>query len=246
MKQTKNNKTEKKEYDGVLPEHETHLGAFMQDIGYEFKNRALLHLALTHCSYNGKVGENNQRLEFLGDAVLEFVISEKLYAQSQAEEGYMTRMRANVVCEASLAQAARALKLGRLLQLGKGEEGSGGREKASILADTMEAVFGAVYLDGGMEPARALILRCLGHKTEEAIEQGGGADYKTRLQHLCSVKFAETPKYELIRQDGPAHDRVFEVGVQMQEKCFGTGRGKSKKEAEQNAAKAALDWLKHQ
>ena len=229
MKQTK-----KKEYDGVLPEHEAHLGAFMQDIGYEFKNRALLHLALTHCSYNGKVGENNQRLEFLGDAVLEFVISEKLYAQSPAEEGYMTRMRANVVCEASLAQAARALKLGRLLQLGKGEEGSSGREKASILADTMEAVFGAVYLDGGMEPAKRFVL----HFVDAA--HLSLQDYKTLLQEIIQQNPGEKLSYVVTDESGPDHDKQFTMEVHLNSNVIGKGTGKSKKHAEQAAAKEAL------
>ena len=225
--------------------------ALEEKLQYHFKNPALLEEALRHSSYaNEHRGANffsNERLEFLGDSVLGFVTAEYLFAKHPtAPEGELTRIRALLVCEDSLHEVAQRLELGKYLKLGNGEESCGGRTRPSILADATEAVFAAVYLDGGMEPARALILRCLGHKTEEAIEQGGGADYKTRLQHLCSVKFAETPKYELIRQDGPAHDRVFEVGVQMQEKCFGTGRGKSKKEAEQNAAKAALDWLKHQ
>lgn len=220
------------------------LSAFARDLGYVFKDQALLALALTHCSYNGTAGENNQRLEFLGDAVLEFVISEKLYTQSQAEEGHMTRMRANVVCEASLADAAKRLQLGRYVCLGKGEESSGGREKASILADTMEAVIGAIFLDGGMEPARAFILHTLGHKTETAIEQGGGVDYKTQLQHVCSVRFADAPKYELASQQGPAHERVFVVNAMVQGQVYGVGEGKSKKEAEQNAAKTALEQLK--
>lgn len=233
LKQTNN----KSEYDQDL-------GAFAKDLGYGFQDPALLSLALTHCSFNGTAGENNQRLEFLGDAVLEFVISEKLYTQSQAEEGHMTRMRANVVCEASLAEAARELHLGRHVCLGKGEETSGGREKASILADTMEAVIGAIFLDGGMEPARDFILRTLGHKTETAMEQGGGVDYKTQLQHVCSVQFADAPKYELASQQGPAHERVFVVNALVQGQVYGTGEGKSKKEAEQNAARAALAQLK--
>lgn len=241
MKQT--NK-QKEQYQGILPKRQEHMEAFEKAMGYTFEEEGLLRLALTHCSYNGNVGENNQRLEFLGDAVLEFVISEKLYKQSHTEEGQMTRMRANVVCEASLAEAARRLSLGALLQLGKGEESSGGREKSSILADTMESIIGAIYLDGGMEPARRFILQCLGHKTETAMEQGGGADYKTQLQHICSVKFSDVPKYELIGQQGPAHERVFEVKAMVQGKAYGMGQGKSKKEAEQNAAKAALDLLK--
>ena len=240
MKQTNN---QKEEYQGVLPKRQERLRAFEEAMGYHFQDEALLRLALTHCSFNGNVGQNNQRLEFLGDAVLEFVISEKLYKQSHTEEGQMTRMRANVVCEASLAEAAKRLSLGALLQLGKGEEGSGGREKPSILADTMESIMGAIYLDGGMEPARQFILQCLGHKTETAMEHGGGADYKTQLQHVCSVRFAEVPKYELVSQQGPAHERVFVVQAVVHGKECGSGRGKSKKEAEQNAAKAALDRL---
>ncbi len=220
--------------------------SFYRALGYRFMDESLLQLACTHCSWTGKAGENNQRLEYLGDAVLEFVVSERVYNDSAVDEGHLTRMRANVVCEASLAAAAKQLKLGELLQLGKGEESTGGREKSSILADAMEAVFGAVYLDGGMHGARHVILHVLGRQLDEAIEEGGGQDQKTLLQHLCNVKFGAVPKYELVSEEGPAHERTFTIRVTVEGKEVSVASGHSKKEAEQKAAKQAVQLWKKQ
>ena len=217
---------------------------FYRTLGYRFSDEALLQLALTHCSFCGTAGQNNQRLEYLGDAVLEFVISEGVYNRSEVDEGHLTRMRANVVCEASLAQAAQQLCLGELLQLGKGEESTGGREKASILADAMEAVIGAVYLDGGIRGARKCIRRALGKKLDEAVSEGGGQDYKTQLQHLCNVKKLQAPYYALRETLGPAHDRTFTIAVMVGEQEISRAAGRSKKEAEQQAARMAVTQLK--
>ena len=217
---------------------------FYRMLGYRFSDEALLRLAFTHCSSCGTAGQNNQRLEYLGDAVLEFVVSERVYNASEVDEGHLTRMRANVVCEASLAQAAQTLNLGDLLQLGKGEESTGGREKASILADAMEAIIGAVYLDGGIRGARKCIRKALGKKMDEAVHEGGGQDYKTQLQHLCNVKKLQAPHYALVETLGPAHDRAFTIGIMLGQQEVSRATGRSKKEAEQLAAKKAVTQLK--
>lgn len=209
-------------------------------IGFTFHNNDLLELAFTHCSYNGSAGENNQRLEYLGDAILEFVVSERIYKRCNMDEGHMTRIRASVVCEQSLAQSARELDLGKFLLLGKGEEGTQGREKNSILADAMESFIGAIFLDGGLGKAKGFIMQTLGQRLDEAIEDGGGNDYKTELQQMTNVAFSKTPEYRLISSEGPAHDKTFRIGVMVNGDCLGEGEAKTKKEAEQIAARQAI------
>lgn len=215
-------------------------GDLFQKMGFAFKNYTLLELAFTHCSYNGIAGENNQRLEYLGDAVLEFVVSERIYKRSNLDEGHMTRIRASVVCEQSLAQAARELDLGKYLLLGKGEEGTQGREKNSILADSMESLIGAIFLDGGLGKAKSFIMETLGKKLDETIEDGGGNDYKTELQQTVNSRYSTTPEYRLLASHGPAHNKIFSIGVYINGDKMGEGEAKTKKEAEQIAAKQAI------
>ena len=214
-------------------------------IGYEFKRRELLQRALTHSSYaneNRAPGcVSNERLEFLGDSVLGFVTAEYLYTKHpELPEGMMTRLRAELVCEKSLAAAAASISLGEFILLGRGEEKGDGRARPSILADAMEAVFAAVYLDGGMDKARELIKRLI-----LSVEDGPAksVDYKTALQELVQKKSGQTLIYELTGERGPEHMKVFNISVLLNGREIGRGTGKSKKEAEQSAAKAGIEFL---
>ncbi len=221
------------------------IDALCERLGYRFKDKKLLMLALTHCSFCGTKGQNNQRLEFLGDAVLGFVVSEQLYHQANADEGHLSRMRARIVCEASLAEAAKGLDLSPLIQLGRGEETTGGRDKPSILADLMEAILGAVFLDGGLECARECALGVMRESIEQALQDGGGQDHKTALQQLCASLQKPAPTYEMISMEGPPHAPKFTVGICVEEKSIAKGTGKSKKEAEQQAARLAIRVLQN-
>ena len=213
---------------------------------YQFRNRALLERALCHSSYanehrSAHVG-SNERLEFLGDSVLGFVTAEYLFARHpDLPEGDLTRMRAALVCEKSLYEAAKELNLGRYLQLGRGEESGGGRSRPSILADATEAVFAAVYLDGGIASASALIHRLI-LDDEEASEERR-RDYKTDLQELIQRKPDQLMEYRMLGESGPDHAKVFTAEVLVNGQSLGQGQGRSKKEAEQSAARAALDAL---
>ena len=212
-------------------------------IGYTFRDDSLLRLALTHCSLNGTDGANNQRLEYLGDAVLELVVSEWLYQDSEVDEGHLTRMRAETVCEESWAQVARRINLGRYLFLGKGEEVTGGRDKPSILSDALEALWGAIYLDGGLDAARGCIMGLIQHSIKTAIEVGGTADAKTRLQQFCAQNNKKQINYVLVETQGPPHAPVFTVSLLIDGSEAAVAKGKSKKEAEQRAAQEALKQL---
>lgn len=205
----------------------------------------LLHQALTHSSYtyeskqNGF--ENNQRLEFLGDAVLDLAVSDFLFrSYPQLDEGNLTKMRAALVCEPSLARVAKTLGVGLCLLMGKGEERSGGRERPSILADVFEALLGAVYLDQGLKVASNLALRLLAPVIEDVLEGRLDRDYKTELQEIVQQRGSEQVQYKILREEGPDHEKVFTAGVLYKGKLVGTGRGRSKKDAEQQAAKLAL------
>lgn len=217
-------------------------------LNYTFREPALLSEALNHSSYaNEHRAEHlhsNERLEFLGDSVLGFVTAEFLFAQHpDLPEGDLTRIRAALVCEQSLYEVARKLDLGSYLKLGRGEEAGGGRQRTSILADATEAVFAAVYLDGGIQEASALIHRCLlDAEREEAVEERR-RDYKTALQELVQRTPGSTISYQLVRESGPDHCRLFEMEVFIGRNSAGRGEGHSKKEAEQAAAKAALAVL---
>ena len=212
---------------------------------YQFKGTDIINEALTHSSYSneyrGKYIYNNERLEFLGDSVLSTVISEYVYLKyDNLPEGELTKLRANVVCEPSLAQQAKSINLGKYLLLGKGEEVTGGRDRVSILADTFEAVIGALYLDGGIETAREFVLGMLRDSIKLASTGDLFRDYKTDLQELLQSKFDDKISYRVVNETGPDHDKTFEIEVALGDKVLGRGRGKSKKEAEQNAAKKAL------
>lgn len=219
-----------------------------EKLGYTFQNRALLENALTHSSYaneNKHTGaQSNERLEFLGDSVLGFVTAEFLFARHpDAPEGDLTRIRAALVCEQSLYEAAQRLDLGRYLRLGRGEEAGGGRERTSILADAMEAVFAAVYLDGGIGAASALIHRCLLDAQRESVVEERRRDYKTALQELVQRESGQVLQYRLVGSEGPDHAKRFFVNVDLNGSPIGSGEGRSKKEAEQMAAKAAMAKL---
>ena len=221
--------------------------AIEEKIGYSFRRRALLVNALTHSSYanenRGRSCESNERLEFLGDSVLGMVVAEALYRRfPDLPEGRLTRMRAQLVCEESLHRVAGEIGLGAHIRLGKGEEHTGGRTRTSILADATEALIAAMYLDGGMDVARGFIERyILPELNGEYIPFG---DAKTDLQELIQKKSGSTLSYELVGESGPDHDKTFTTRVLLNGESVGTGSGRTKKEAEQAAARAALAALR--
>ncbi|MBQ6847479.1 MAG: ribonuclease III [Clostridia bacterium] len=213
---------------------------------YSFKNEKLLINALTHSSYANEARDgisSNERLEFLGDSVLSIVVSEYIYKTfKKLPEGELTKLRASLVCEKSLCQFSRELELGKYLRLGKGEEKGGGRERDSILADAFEAVLAAIYLDGGFENAKKHVMRFitdeLKHTDDEVFK-----DYKTALQEIIQRNPEESVTYILTKESGPDHDKVFEVEVRLNSNTIGRGTGKSKKQAEQSAAKEVLHLM---
>ena len=214
-------------------------------IGYNFKNKKLLEIALTHTSYaNENKGKmHNERIEFLGDAVLEVVTSEYLYLNyPNLTEGEMTKTRAYSVCEDSLAEVAFKYGFSDFLHVGRCEEKVNGSYRNSILADSVEAVMGAIFLDSGIEEVKRFILPEMERKIEEYL-RSGGKDYKTRLQEKLQVHGDVKIEYRIVKEEGPEHDKTFEVEVYCNGKLLGTGIGKSKKEAEMEAAKKAL-WTK--
>lgn len=216
-------------------------------IGYHFSNTALAIESLTHRSYfneTKKKNNHNERLEFLGDAVLDLVISETLMQRMPlAEEGTLTQLRASLVQEESLAQMAKTLDLCPLILLGKGEEKNNGREKPSILSDAVEAVVGAVYLDGGYESAKEVILMWFAGALNTVVKNGLMLDAKSALQEKLQALGGGSPTYETIGEFGPDHNKVFEVALKTDDKVLATGKGKSKKEAEKKAAQNALEKL---
>ena len=212
-------------------------------LGYRFRNITLLQRALTHSSYaNERFHDglmSNERLEFLGDSILGMTVADYLYRNyPDRPEGELTRIRADMVCETSLAAIADKVDLGQHLLLGHGEEQSGGRARASILADAVESVIAAAYLDGGMEAARGIIQKFL--LTEVPAKKPNNADYKTMFQELVQQKRNQIISYQLTGESGPDHNKSFAVEVQVNGKPVGTGIGSSKKRAEQAAAKAAI------
>lgn len=218
--------------------------ALEERIGYEFKNPALLKEALTHSSFvNGKNHHSNERLEFLGDSVLSVVVSKYLFENLEMPEGQLTKLRASIVCEHSLFPFAEKIKLGEEIFMGKGEENTGGRHRRSILADAFEALIAAIYLDGGLEAARAFILPFI--PSLEVLKSGRLliGDYKTILQEIIQQNPEEKVIYELADESGAAHNRVFTSNVLLNGQIIGTGVGGSKKEAEQNAAKEAIKLM---
>lgn len=215
-------------------------------LGYRFHDRSLLEHALTHSSYANEhhLGSirSNERLEFLGDSILGMIVADHLYRTFPTlTEGDLTRMRANLVCENSLVLVAKALDLGRYLKLGKGENACGGRSRPSILADAVEAILAAVFLDGGLDHDRDIIQRFILDNLE-AVNQAS-RDHKTYLQELIQRKSGQSLSYELTGSSGPDHNKTFTVSVLLNGTPIGQGSGRSKKEAEQDAANAAIHRL---
>ena len=214
-------------------------------LGVRFSDASLREMALTHRSYAFERGQTptNERLEFLGDSVLGVVVTDMAYrTYPDKSEGWLAKLRAAIVNMAALADVSRSLGLGDHLLLGKGEEQSGGRDKASILADALEAVLGAVYLDFGLDVARALIERLFRPRMEAYVRGEGGRDYKTILQELASQAMRSLPDYRL-RDEGPDHEKEFTATVYLGGRPYGRGTGRSKKEAEQQAAQVAFARL---
>ena len=210
-------------------------------LGYKFRETPLIDRALAHRSYCAEHPDtlSNERLEFLGDAVLGLVVTDYMFGEyPDMPEGELAKLRASVVNSEVLAEVAREVRLGGSLRLGKGEEATGGRDKPSILADAMEAVIAAVYLDGGWEAARKLVLRLLEPRIVEGASGPGGHDYKTRLQELATQTFDQLPRYQ-VRHEGPDHSKHFFATVLLRGEPWGTGEGRSKKHAEQAAARVA-------
>jgi ribonuclease-3 len=217
-----------------------------QRISHTFKNAELLKRALTHKSYANekKVPSDNERMEFLGDAVLNLVVSERLMLTCpNATEGDLSRLRAAVVSEPALATIARTIGLGDYLLLGKGEEQTGGRDKDSLLADSLEALIASIYFDAGKDAAQAFVILFFEEVIKKTCASGGTLDYKTTLQELCQERLKQLPEYRIVSESGPDHRKQFEVEVWVKGLLFGRGTGRNKKEAEQHAAKEALEKL---
>jgi ribonuclease-3 len=231
-------------------------GAFMdeilttvqEDIHYRFRQVKLLELALSHSSWaneRGCPGESNERLEFLGDAVLELCVSQEIYQRYEdADEGLLTKVRSRLVKTSTLAEVARSLGLDRSICLGRGEETQGGRERDGLLADSLEALFGAVFLDGGFDAARELILRLLEPRFPETASAPPAKDYKSRLQEITQETHRERPVYVLAESSGPEHSKVFAVEVILPDGQRFRAEGGSLKKAEQSAAGQALASLR--
>ncbi|MEZ4599459.1 MAG: ribonuclease III [Syntrophotaleaceae bacterium] len=223
-------------------------GTLEEKIHYRFRDGSLLQEALTHKSYSneqpGGVLPFNERLEFLGDAVLGLIVSRYAFHHlATATEGELTRIRAEVVNEKSLAAIAGQLMLGRYLRLGRGEEKSGGRTKRSLLANAFEALLGAVFCDGGFENACRVAEGLLAEKIRRAASSKTGRDYKTRLQEMMQARYGLPPEYELSQIEGPEHQRSYTVEARFEGRVIGRGKGTTKKKAEQEAAREALQLL---
>ena len=230
---------------GIMKEH--HLADLESALGYTFANRALLERALTHSSYyksekGRREPQDNERMEFLGDAVLELCVSEELFHRfPHMQEGQLSKTRARIVCETALFEAAKGVKLGEYLLLGHGEDLGGGREKPSILSDAFEATIAGIYLDGGWEPAKAFIHRSVLPLLDFSAHPTLEKDHKTRLQELVHQKtHGKQVVYQMLDQKGPDHQKVFTMAVLLDGKALGTGEGNSKQSAGQAAAADAL------
>lgn len=224
------------------------LAVLQEILGVTFNNSSLLEQAVVHSSYINEnpvfASSHNERLEFLGDAILGFVVAEKLYQDfPDLSEGEMTKLRSALVRRDTLARVARAVRLGDFLYLGKGEEASGGWGKTANLAGALEAVIAATFLDQGAATTRNLVLRLLGEELAKVVSQGVGVDYKSQLQELTQSRRQLTPAYRLVEAVGPDHDKRFIVEVMAGDMVLGRGAGKSKKLAETEAARSALERL---
>ncbi len=217
-----------------------------KNLNYKFNNINLLKNALTHSSYANEVRNgvtSNERLEFLGDSVLSIIVSEYIYKNfSKRPEGELTKLRASLVCEKTLCEFSREIGIGDYLLLGKGEDRNGGRNRDSILADAFEAVLAAIYLDGGMEVARTYVMRFISRELA-APDNDAVKDYKTALQEIIQRNPEEFVSYFLTDEQGPDHNKEFTVEVRLNSNTIGSGKGKSKKQAEQMAAKQALELM---
>lgn len=225
---------------------EQSLKALETRIEYSFKNMEMLFRALTHKSYANEIRKNiehNEKLEFLGDAVLDLVIGQLLFEKFPNDnEGGLSKKRASIVNEEVLSEIATDLGLNQLMLLGKGEAQTGGSSKPRLVASVFEAILGAIYLDGGFEVAREFIVREFSDVADRVCQhEDFERDYKTRLQELVQKSVKETPRYEVLAEEGPPHDREFLVCVKVKEELWAQGRGRSKKNAEQSAAKSALE-----
>lgn len=222
------------------------LKEFEKEIKYDFVNKELLRTALTHTSYAYEHNiESNEKLEFLGDSILEFVSSDYIYSNyKNLKEGEMTKVRATVVCEKSLYKIAKKHNFGEYLYLGKSEIHTGGKERPAILADSVEAVIAAIFIDGGLEPARKFIVLNLENEIDMATQNVGNKDYKTVLQEKLQMHGDVKIEYDIINESGPDHDKKFEAEVKCEGKYLAKGVGTSKKKAEMDAARNALENLK--
>jgi len=225
----------------------TSLTDCQKQLDYEYKDISLLETALTHRSYlneNRELRESNERFEFLGDAVLELVVSEFLYHQyPNLPEGKLTALRSKIVQTRTLASVANNLNLGECLRLSRGEAASGGRQNASILADLVEAIIGSVFLDRDLEAAKVFIKKHLLNNYQELIKDAQVEDWKSKLQEVVQAKGGLAPTYNVVKEEGPDHDRIFTVEVSFFDIPQGTGSGKSKQAAQQDAARKALEKL---
>src|SRR5580765_4045855 len=213
-------------------------------LGHTFRNAALCETAMTHTSWLNEAGKpersDNERLEFLGDAVVDLVVSDLLMTRfPDRREGDLSRARAALVSESGLAQVATAIDLGRFMLLGKGEERTGGRTRPSILANALEALMGAIYIDAGFDAVAAVAARLFERRLED-VDSHARLDYKSRLQERAQALWQTAPVYEVVAEEGPDHDKRFEVALSLGGRAFGRATGRSKKEAEQGAAAAAL------
>jgi len=228
-------------------EHMTNFLELEKELGYSFKNKKLLMQALTHSTYAYEQRENNgsednERLEFLGDGLLDFVIADRLYElQNEKDEGYLSKTRALIVCEATLAEKAIQINLGDYLFLGKGELQTGGKEKASNLANAMEALFAAVYLDNGFTDAKNTILKMLESFILQAIAGEIIFDYKSKILEMAQTKRDNIVSFAIVNEDGPVHDRIYTAALYLNDSYISEGKGVSKKLAEQAAARTGFE-----
>lgn len=235
----------------ISPTRKKELEKFCRNLSIKFNNLNMLDLAFHHRSYSNEGHqnrlENNERLEFLGDSVLGLATADYLYnLLSENPEGDLAKIKSNVVSEMSLGPIGLRMGIDKLLILGNGEEKTGGRHKRAIIADAVEAVIGAYYLDSGYKKAEAFVLSFIVPEIEKVLENKGNKDYKTMLQEYQQKKYKTCPSYKLVKEEGPDHDRTFWVSVSLNGTVFGPEKGKSKKEAEQNVAKKAWLEINHQ
>jgi len=227
----------------------SNLNAVEENVHYTFRDKNLLLHVLTHKSYSNenKMLYSNERLEFLGDAVLDLIISDYLIRKFPASpEGDLSKLRAMIVNEDTLSTIAKGIGIGKYLLLGKGEDLTGGREKPSLLSDALEALIAAIYLDGGINDATTFVKNSFNEEIKHYVSKGVTYDFKTDLQEYCQGRFGVLPKYRVAKESGPDHKKVFEVRLLINDEPYGAGIGKTKKEAQQRAAQEALERLKRE